>query len=184
MRLFIGIDLSTEIKANLLEFQSELRQLGVSGSWKSQENFHITLEFLGELESSSVPILTEILSKVARNIEPFMLNLEGLGAFPSMSRPHTLWTAVNGNLNGLNHLRDEIHSELAKSGFALEDRKFKPHITLASHPELNGLDLSVVRTKRLGEYNVKEVVLFESKAIRGKRIYTDLYKACLRLEVS
>lgn len=179
MRLFVGINLPNEIKQTLLEFQTELRQLGVKGSWKSQENFHITLEFLGELDQNIIPKLTETLSKVARNHKPFKLNIGGLGAFPSMIRPHTLWTGVTGSINELNRLKNEIHIKLAENGFVLEDRKFKPHITLASRPKLDDIDIIVVQAKKLGEFMVAEIVLFESTARGGKRIYSDLLKICL-----
>jgi 2'-5' RNA ligase len=84
MRLFVGVDLPIVLKQTLLEFQSELRQLGVYASWKSQENFHLTLEFLGELNFTSIPTLSKVLSKVARNNKTFKLSLGGLGAFPSI----------------------------------------------------------------------------------------------------
>ena len=57
--------------------------------------------------------------------------------------------------------------------------KFTPHITLASRPKLTDLDLSVVQAKKLGEFMVEEVVLFESRAICGKRIYMDLHRISL-----
>lgn len=85
MRVFVGIDLPIEIRRTLLEFQLELRQLGVKGSWKSLDNLHITLEFLGELEPNVIPTLNETLSKVARNYEPFTLGIGGLGGFPSIN---------------------------------------------------------------------------------------------------
>lgn len=179
MRLFIGIDLPPELKDAILEFQSELRRLGVDGSWKSRENFHITLEFLGELESQRMASLTETLANVAQNHQPFRLSIAGLGAFPSLARPHTLWAAVSGNLVELDRLRDEIHHELAKRGFTLEDRAFKPHITLASRPQLDGTEISGVLAKKLGEFTVADVVLFESKIVQGKRRYPDLYRATL-----
>ncbi|OLN32830.1 RNA 2',3'-cyclic phosphodiesterase [Desulfosporosinus metallidurans] len=179
MRLFIGIELPDAIKQTLLEFQSELRHHGVDGLWKSEENFHITLEFLGELDHNALPIITETLSKGVRKHSRFMLSIGGLGAFPSFKRPHTLWTGVGGSLSELDQLRDEIHTELAKNGFILEDRKFKPHITLASRPKLYDIDLSVFHTKKLGEFIVKEVVLFESRAIGGKRTYMNLYSTSL-----
>lgn len=179
MRLFIGIDLPEELKKALLAFQSELKEMGVKGSWKAQENLHITLEFLGELEPRTLPILTETLTQVVRNHQPFSLNVGGLGAFPSFKRPHTVWTSISGGLMELNELKDELHYELALKGFGLEDRTFKPHLTLASRPELADLDLSSAQTKKLGEFHVEEVVLFESKAIHGKRIYTDLVRARL-----
>lgn len=179
MRLFIGIDLPGEIKQTLLEFQSELRHHGVDGLWKSEENFHITLEFLGELDYNALPIITETLSKGVCKHTHFRLNIGGLGAFPSFKRPHTLWTGVGGSLSELDQLRDEIHVELTRNGFILEDRKFKPHITLASRPKLCNIDLSVFHTKKLVEFIVKEVVLFESRAIGGKRTYMNLFSTSL-----
>lgn len=174
MRLFIGIDLPSEIKQALLELQSELRNQGVNGSWKSKENFHLTLEFLGELDMSTVPTICECLAKASRSIKPFPLRIGGLGVFPSFKRPHTLWTSVDGRLNELHQLRDRIHSELASQGFNLEERKFKPHITLASRPKLNDEDLSDLRTKEFGEFRVEEIILFKSEEVRGNRLYTAL----------
>ncbi len=179
MRLFIGIELPSELKESLLRFQSEIKSLGVSGSWKSQGNFHITLEFLGEQEQEKITLLKEILSKAARDNQPFKLSLGGIGAFPSFKRPHTLWTALNGSLDELNRLREEIHSDLTKNGFTLENRQFKPHITLASRPMFEESNLSDVRTKILGEFTVNGVALFESSVIRGKRTYTVLHNASL-----
>lgn len=179
MRLFIGLDLPAEIKQALLDYQSELRSLGVNGSFKSQDNFHITLEFLGELDEDKIPALNEVLSKVASHYKPFDLNITGVGAFPSFKRPNTLWTAVKGCLNELNGLRNELHRELQTKGFKLDDRQFKPHITIASRPKIDTIDFSVVQTKKLGEFMVAEVVLFESRAVRGKRVYVSLFKAGL-----
>lgn len=184
MRLFIGIDLPAELKESLLKFQSELRHHGVSGLWKSEENFHITLEFLGELKCDTLPIITEILSTSAKNHERFKLSIGGLGAFSSFKRPHTLWNGVGGSLNQLYQFRDEIHTKLAQKGFSLEERKFRPHITLASRPKLEDIDLSVFQIKKLGEFVVDEVVLFESSVIRGKRTYTNLYGTSLSFQIS
>jgi 2'-5' RNA ligase len=179
MRIFIGVDLPAEIKQTLLRFQSELRYLGVDGFWKSLDNFHITLEFLGELERDKVSVLMESLTKVASKYRPFGLTIGGLGGFPSLNQAHTLWTAVSGNLVELNQLRDDLHHELKIKGFKLDERQFKPHVTLASRPKLGNRDLSVVKTKILGEYKVVEVVLFESRVIGGKRVYTDIFNAGL-----
>ncbi|MDR3540023.1 MAG: RNA 2',3'-cyclic phosphodiesterase [Desulfosporosinus sp.] len=177
MRLFVGVDLPADIKHTLLIFQSELKHFGVDGFWKSVDNFHITLEFLGELDFDKISVFKEILTKVASNYKPFGLIIAGLGAFPSLKQPHTLWTTVSGNLSELNRLRQDLHYQLKSKGFKLDERQFKPHITLASRPKLGKVDLSVVQTKILGEFMVAEVVLFESRAISGKRVYTDIYRA-------
>jgi len=177
MRLFVGVDLPAEIKQTLLKFQSELRYLGVNGFWKSLDNFHLTLEFLGELEPDKISALTETLTNVASNYRPFGLTIGGLGVFPSLRQPHTLWTEVSGSITELNRLRSDLHHALKIKGFELDERQFKPHITLASRPKLDNIDFSVVQSKMLGTFMVGEAVLFESRAIRGKRVYTDLYRA-------
>lgn len=178
MRLFIAVDLPAEIKQALLELQSELKQLGINGFWKSPDNFHITLEFLGEVEPNKIAVLTETMSKVVQHYGPFSLSITGIGAFPSLKKPHTLWTAVSGgSLSELFRLRQDLHHELKNKDFNLDERKFKPHISLASRPTIDKIDISSVRSKILGEYMVTEIVLFESKVIRGKRVYLDLFRA-------
>lgn len=179
MRLFVGIDLPGQLKEELVKFQSELKQLGVKAFWKSPENFHITLEFLGELESGNVPVISNALNKGAKQSKPYYLKVVGLGAFPSLIRPRVLWTGVNGNLIELNKLQANIHHELLDSGFTLENRAFKSHITLASRPELPRTNLANFKEKVFGEFLVSEFALIESKVIRGKRIYTAIKKIML-----
>lgn len=180
MRLFIGIDLPKDLKQSLLQFQSELRHLGVNGFWKSEDNFHITLEFLGELGSEVIPVITESLISVTGNHKSFKLAIGGLGAFPTFKRPHTLWTSVGGSLDDLNQLRDGIHAKLAENGFKLESRTFKPHITLASRPNVYDIELLDLQTKKLGEFTVERVTLFQSTVLQGKLTYTSLIQKSLQ----
>ena len=177
MRTFVGIELPDKMKRNLLALQSQLKQHGVHGSWKSAENFHITLEFLGDLEPDAVPMITDTLSKVARNQKPFSLTIGGLGAFPSFKRPHTLWAAVGDGSNELCSLREKIHRSLTRSGLVLEKRNFVAHVTLSSRPKLDNKDLTFFMNKEIGRLDVEDVVLFESRIIEGKRMYPVLFKA-------
>lgn len=179
MRLFVGIGIPEIIKRNILDLQSELKRYGIKGFWKHPENLHITIEFLGELGPSVIPALTNILAGAVGGRNSFQLTLSGLGGFPSLKRPHTLWTALGGNLPALYDLRDAVYFGLERNGLKLEDRPFKPHLTLASRPELNQADLSVFQAKVFGEFMVEELVLFESKVIRGERIYSDMFRAGL-----
>jgi 2''-5'' RNA ligase len=179
MRLFVGIDLPEQLKEELVKFQSDLKKLGVKASWKAQENFHLTLEFLGELESSKVPIIYNALIKGAGQSKPYHLKVVGLGAFPSLIRPRVLWTGIGGNLIDLNKLQANIHHQLLKSGVTLENRAFKSHITLASRPELPKINFTHFKEKVFGEFLVTDFALIESKVIRGKRIYTAIEKITL-----
>jgi len=172
MRLFVGIDLPEQLKETMVEFQSELRQLGVRAAWKAPENFHLTLEFLGEHEPGSIAVISRALVQGAVASSPFLLNIGGLGAFPNLARPRVLWTGVGGRLPELNQLQANIHRELLESGFTLDNRNFKSHITLAARPDLPEINFVNLKKKILGEFLVTEFALIESRAIRGKRIYT------------
>jgi len=90
MRLFIGIDLPNHVKQSLFKSQLRLKILGVKGSWKKPDNFHITMEFLGELPSEFVPVLIQILNAVVTEKRIFRLNIDKIGAFPSFQRTQIL----------------------------------------------------------------------------------------------
>ncbi|MDP4271610.1 MAG: RNA 2',3'-cyclic phosphodiesterase [Bacteroidota bacterium] len=177
MRLFIGIDLPPKIKVKLKHFQHKLKATGTNGSWKSKETFHITLEFLGELQEESVPILSEILKQVASDKNKFRLMIEGLNAFPNIKRAHTLWADVKGDTDILHQIRHEIHSALIEKGFQVQSSSFVPHITLLSRPRLAE---QLPLLKKSAEFFVREIILFESKVIDHRREYPAIYKARLQ----
>ena len=48
MRLFIAIDLPRSFKAELVRIQKEVKGMSCGGRFVPQDNFHITLHFIGE----------------------------------------------------------------------------------------------------------------------------------------
>lgn len=181
MRLFIGIELSDDIKKSLSVFQTSLKNLGVKGSWKSLVNMHLTLEFLGESDPNQVQGIVESISAVTKKFSPFYLTIKGLGVFPSIKRPHTLWTTADGDVEVLHKIRDEIHNALINKN-ELSDRPFHPHITLASRPVIDQDIFSAEGNKKFGTMLVKHIILFESKAEGGKRIYIKIHQAELSVK--
>ncbi|MFW5792796.1 MAG: RNA 2',3'-cyclic phosphodiesterase [Bacteroidota bacterium] len=180
MRLFFGIEIPPYIKQNILEFQSLLMKAGVKANWKRVENLHLTLEFLGDYNEDKVPVLCDVLSEVAKNHKSFKLKIKDLGAFPSFKRPHTLWSGFSGDTENLMLLQNELHQKLLNNNFKLENRVYKPHLTLASRPDVRSVGLTDFKNILLGEFLVDKLILFESKAENGKRIYTNVCNAGLK----
>ncbi len=180
MRLYIGLDLPGHIKQSLLKSQARMKKLGVQGKWKAPEYLHITLEFLGELSPESVPALTQLLEEVVKDQKRFRLHIGQLGAFPSFNRAHTLWAGVGGDLDKLQGLRSELHSELARNGYELQLASFTPHITLLTRPTSNVTDLASFPLSNVGSFTLSEVILFESKMEDGQRVYPHVYGARLK----
>lgn len=180
MRVYIGVDLPAYVKQSLLESQSQLKELGLKGSWKPAEYFHITLEFLGELSPESIPLLIRIVDTAIAGKKAFRLTIDQFGAFPSFHHPHTLWAGVGGSVRKLNQIQNDLHAELKNNGFELQQAPFKPHISLLSRPHEMLHNLASFSLKRPGRFTVSEVIIFESKVADGKRVYPALHRARLK----
>ncbi|MBK8834746.1 MAG: RNA 2',3'-cyclic phosphodiesterase [Anaerolineae bacterium] len=62
--------------------------------WVGDEQHHLTLHFLGEISPTQVEAVTRALAAIPPPVAPLSLTLGGLGAFPSFSRPATLWAGA------------------------------------------------------------------------------------------
>ncbi len=123
MRLFAAILLPEDIRRELARLAG-----GLPGArWSPEENYHLTLRFIGEVDNGFAEELAEVLSHVAG--ESFELAIRSLGSFGG-SRPRSVWAGVAGS-EPLSALRRRVESALVRAGLPPEERKFAPHITLA-----------------------------------------------------
>ena len=101
--------------------------------WTSQEAWHVTLAFLGEVREEILPGLTTRLERAARRHPPQPLAIRGGGAFPSASRARVLWAGLQGDRAALAALAASVAAGARRAGAPSpdEDRRFRPHITLA-----------------------------------------------------
>jgi len=178
MRAFLGIDFNRELKQEILNIQLKLRSLASSGSWKYVDNFHLTLKFLGEIESNQVEKISKVLDVICKQTPKFSLNISGFGSFPGRDCLRVVFLGVAGDTDKLERLQQEIESGLETIGFMKEKRSYTPHITIGQNIILkNGknyikqLDASQVK---LHEIKVDRVYLFKSEQVGGKRIYTPI----------
>jgi 2'-5' RNA ligase len=133
VRAFIAVDLPADAKGSLAS-TIELLQATLPGhefGWVRSEAIHLTLKFLGNVDESRVPTISEAVSAAVEDIAPFDLRLDGTGTFPPRRRPSVVWAGLNGDLEALLALQAPIESAMASLGFASERRDFRPHLTLA-----------------------------------------------------
>ncbi|MEN8258809.1 MAG: RNA 2',3'-cyclic phosphodiesterase [Thermodesulfobacteriota bacterium] len=123
-RLFIAIDLPDKIKEEV-----SLLCSGLPGArWVPDEQIHLTLRFIGEVEHPLVAELDSRLDEV--RCKPFPLHIKGLGVFPSLSKPRVLWVGLKKS-TALLELRKKVDSVVRHLDIPLEKKKFSPHITIA-----------------------------------------------------
>ena len=90
---------------------------------------HLTLRFLGEVAPELNGRIAACLGEVAREVPPFSLRLEGVGAFPSAQRPRVVWLGVTVGAEEIVELARKVRHALEEPCGA-EREAFVPHLTL------------------------------------------------------
>jgi len=127
-RLFVALSLPEIVVDALTQLQS-----GLNGArWQGEDNFHLTLQFIGEADRHGLDEIHHALAQI--DAPAFELRLSGCGFFGDR-RPRALWAGVAPS-EPLAFLQQKIRSALSRAGFPGEKRKFAPHVTIAY---LNGV---------------------------------------------
>ena len=160
----------------------QLRPVANDVTWVGPDNFHLTLKFLGPVDTGRIPDVTEALMSVAEACPSFHLGIRGLGAFPSPARPRVLWAGIDAGAAPAAALAARVDDGLEALGFKREARAFSPHVTLgrARQPHAQPrLAEALVSTLFLGRVEVASISLMRSDlSPRGAR-YTELAAAPL-----
>lgn len=129
LRSFIALPTPDSVRNRISSIQADLRQLNADVKWESPEKLHITLKFLGNVETQLLENLIPALEEIARAQSSFDLTYEGIGAFPNLQAPRVVWvgTARNESLLSFQH---SVELRCEDFGIARENRAFHPHITL------------------------------------------------------
>jgi len=126
MRLFVALDIDSEIRRRIGEFRDQMRAYAPDVRWVGPETFHVTLQFLGETEK-----LDEIRSALEQvRGKAIGLSFRGTGFFPNPKAPRVFWVGIEADEN-LQPLADSIGESLRSLGFECDAGPFKPHLTLA-----------------------------------------------------
>jgi 2'-5' RNA ligase len=123
-RLFIAIELPEPLKDRLAGMKGALP----AAAWVKRDGFHLTLRFLGDVESARIPALVSALHAVTA--APFPVTLSGVGRFPPQGSPRVVWVGVEAP-PALMEVQQQVERALTPLGFPPEDRPFSAHITLA-----------------------------------------------------
>jgi RNA 2',3'-cyclic 3'-phosphodiesterase len=167
MRLFVGLALPLAALADLDAACAPFRPLRPDMRWTSQELWHVTLAFLGEVSEDTLPRLLPRLERAARRHSAFSLSVAGAGAFPSLTKANVLWGGLKGDRRALAELAATVAAAARRAGVAPPDvgRRYRPHLTLARCR--TPVDVSPV-VASLGEYqgpawSAEEMFLIRSR---------------------
>jgi 2'-5' RNA ligase len=130
IRTFIAVGIEAPIRRKLVGVQRRLERAAENVKWVEEENIHLTLKFLGQVDERALYDVCRAVQEVAGEHEPFEMTVEGLGAFPHQRRPRVLWAGVSGGTEPLIELAEHIDLAMEQLGWGREPRRFTPHITI------------------------------------------------------
>ena len=184
IRSFVAIELEEELREELAQIQESLRRRGIAEQvrWVKPQGIHLTLKFLGDVPANRIEEIGLAVTRGSEGVEPFTISLDGLGCFPTASRPNVVWVGVREGTGTLARLQTAIEDRLSVLGYAPERRKFAPHLTLGRVSRHAGASDrgrlgDVVQTHdagTLGGMQVREVSLMRSDLSPAGAKYTRL----------
>jgi DTW domain-containing protein len=122
-RLFLGVRVPKTF--HLIQ---ELKQARPDFDWVQEENYHLTLAFIGRLRRSQKELLINALREVA--MPSFTLSFSQLDAFESQLEPAVLWIRPKNNPELL-LLAQKIRKILTDQGIPFDPKPYVPHWTIA-----------------------------------------------------
>ena len=131
-RSFMALRLPPEMIRVAAEIQDAIKRSFPPGSikWVDPALFHLTVRFFGELDRKALDKAGSVVDGLDHAFAPVTVRFDGASAFPSPSRPQTLWIAVNDREGKLEALALEVDRRIRAAGFGPPDKPWKSHLTI------------------------------------------------------
>jgi RNA 2',3'-cyclic 3'-phosphodiesterase len=169
-RLFVAIRPPDEIRDRLIDSMGDSPEL----RWVHDDNLHLTLRFIGEVERPLAEDIAVALSRVRSN--RFELHITGVGVFEQRNGG-ALWAGVQPK-EPVAALAAKVERACVAAGFEPERRTFHPHITLArwNRREAQAAQAFLEHNRTLASkaFAVDRFILYESRLSRHGAHYEEI----------
>ena len=166
MRLFIGVDLSQELKEKASLLLKEIEKADADIKFTSPENLHFNLKFIGDTEEKRIDEIKKALNDVSSKTKAFKITIDKIGVFPSWDYIKIIWIGMKEGSEDMKRLAELTDSSLHEIGFEKDGRKFVPHLTLGRVKSKRNKEklasLLKILKSDIGSMEVSEIILYES----------------------
>jgi len=176
-KLFLAVDVGSDIRNYAVLMQQTLAKTGAAVKWVEPHNLHVTLNFLGDVDDRDMHTVCRAVTAVAANEPGFALSIAGIGAFPTVRRPKTIWGGIAEGNDSLKRLYDTLEPKFLALGlYRKEERGYTPHLTLGrgkdeSEEGLLAAEIAKHATWHGGEEFIDEVMIYSSELTRDGPVY-------------
>ena len=181
VRAFLAVPLPAAVQEALGRFVGRLQSRCGPGKWVAEQNYHLTIKFLGNLDEALLQRLLPLLQEVGHLATPAEATLGRLGSFGRPGRARVLWIGAEEGRESLVALHGAIEERLGSAHIVGPDRQpFSPHVTLARartrQPLVfeRGLLETQVPAEVTRPFPVAQLTLFGSELTAAGPVYTTL----------
>ena len=197
IRTFVAVELEPVVRRRLREQVEKLRPHVEAAlgrvRWVAEEQYHVTLRFLGELPAERVAAVRSTVQRVCAETVPFEVSPCCVGRFPPQGLPRVLWVGFDAEGGRrLGDLARRLETALQEAGFPPAREGFVPHLTIARVKQIPphaspgrglGARWAAVDPGLLGPVGssrILEAVVMRSDLNRQGARYTPLYRLPLQ----
>lgn len=189
LRLFVALPLPEAVCGEIARVQAELRRALPASTvrWARVEQLHLTLRFLGWVETARLAELHARLASALAEAEAVDLECAGVGCFPNARHPRVAWVGVNEPAGRLSALHQRVNAAADEFAQSPAEEVFVGHITLGRIKQFAATDaprlqrwLEAAAARRFGGWRAEEVLLFRSELLPTGARHTVLGRFALR----
>ena len=170
VRAFIGAGVPEAQRETLAAYLEGCRAAAPELRWVSAANLHLTLRFLGQVETATLRDLAGRLRRVS--VEPFLVRLGGIGSFGRGSAARVVWIGVGAGGEELRRLAAVVEEACRAAGLPAEERPYSPHLTLARARQKRGTRVPELPVPPpLEPWRVEGFRLYRSRPAPGGPVY-------------
>ena len=177
-RCFIAVPVENPALGTIRRLMRELEGQTSDVKWVRDDQMHITIKFLGEVDNRELPKVCEKLREACVGMQPFSVKLSGVGSFPKDKPPRVVWVGVDEGEGILRELNERLEASLLEIGIAGEMRGFNPHLTLGRVGKGTDLDqlanVMQSQAKFTTHFDVDVVQVIESIRERNGMLYESI----------
>jgi 2'-5' RNA ligase len=179
IRSFVAVELAPELLSRVLDLQKEILATGGDVKAVEPENIHFTTKFLGEVPQSTINEIIQAMSKL--DFRPFVIEVAGVGCFPTIRNPRVVWIGVTRGMKDFESLVKQLEGYLGAIGVKPERERFAAHLTIGrvrsgrNKPQLIKKIGEVLNTE-IGEMTVRTIKLKKSVLTPKGPVYTTIHE--------
>jgi len=152
--------------------------------WVVEQNYHITLYFLGEIPNEEISILRRDLPLYLQKMASFTIQFNCFGIFGKINSPKAIWLGLDAS-DELQQVKRSVDTCMKKMGKPTDDKNFTPHLSLGRPTFIAEIEkirelLQQYSSFDFGSLTVNQVIIYESVLKPQGPVYIPLEQIVLK----